>query len=108
MATKFRMHGKTPGGVPLCRSCLYGNYVKGDSLGREELYCDMLSGENNRRKWEAYECNQYSDRSKTDLPTMQKVAWILSSDAKSTGRIGFVAPGTEEHRKLIKKSWDDD
>jgi hypothetical protein len=45
------------------------------------------------------ECNEYRKRNTPSKYDMEKHAWLLKTDAKRT-TVGFVRPGTAEHRKL--------
>jgi len=45
------------------------------------------------------ECSKYRLKNAPDRYDLEKIAWILRTDPTRT-KVGFVLPGTAEHKKL--------
>jgi len=86
------VEGGTIGGVPICRTCRWAQYIRGASVGQEALHCARIEHGPNGMPFEAYECSQYSDKRRPSLETMNETAWILRTD-EFRKAIGFVSPG---------------
>jgi hypothetical protein len=47
------------------------------------------------------QCSDFSRRELVDRWDMEKIAWIVKTDSSGL-KVGFVAPGSEEHRKMTR------
>lgn len=99
---KFRgVQGGTPTGDPLCRTCIFGHYMKGARISDERLFCQTIQHFLGSEK---YECSQYADRRHASLDDMRRTAWYLRTD-EFHGSIGFVS--AREWRNLRRNADDD-
>jgi len=100
---KFRgVSGGTPKGIPLCRTCRQGMYIRGASESQELLYCNGIGGlESTPLPFEAYDCNEYDDKRLPSKSDMYQTAWILRTDPKQKGTLGFFSP--QQLRDLRKE-----
>jgi hypothetical protein len=99
LATRFKgvLDGEKE---PLCRTCQYAHYIKGNSISEIILECSARY-EPSTMPFEAVECSKYEDKRKPDRHTYEKIAWHINTDRK-TGTIGFLSPA--EWKKLSKEN----
>jgi hypothetical protein len=83
--------GTSPG-MPLCRSCSHGSYIRGVSLCDVILICTEFKRE---MRFEAYECMEYYDGKAARLFAMEEIAWKLNVDKRGRS-VGFTPPDKEE------------
>jgi hypothetical protein len=93
MAMTINIKYGTRGGKPfLCRSCSNCIFAQGEGDSEEFMRCWQFDAP---IKTKIVECTSYNSRAKTNLRTMQEVAWIIET---KRGRVaGFTSP--EEFRK---------
>ena len=86
-------------GDTLCRSCDHSFIRIQDG---EEIFRCMLSHGYavSRIEGRVSECNKYEKRDALSKYDLEKQAWIIQIGA-SGEKIGFVRPGTREHKRLI-------
>lgn len=88
----------------LCTSCISSVVIQGDSeavyVHCNELY-EML--------WvpqPVLKCSKYRDKNFEHRDKLEEIAFILNPNKRTIGFMGtsFVAPGTDEHKKLTGNS----
>ena len=79
----------------LCETCKWSQCMRDDSdlLRVYCSYAERMVG------FPVVECSRYYDAAKPDISQYEKTAWIIVPKPDSS-RIGFVRPGTAEHRRV--------
>jgi hypothetical protein len=83
----------------LCKTCRLALRIKGPRQDDEITICGHY-GNQVPVPFTVVECNCWDDRTKADVHTMARMAWVVSSDKKG-GKIGFLSP-SERREKGIK------
>lgn len=55
------------------------------------------SGSDVELREEMYECSQYNDKRRATLAQMEEIGWVLHSDTRKGGTVGFIS--AKEWRK---------
>jgi hypothetical protein len=102
------VRGGTIGGIPLCRTCRNATYIQGLAESQRLLFCSEYSGFDNKSPmpFEAYECSEYNDKRLPSRSDMNDVAWILRTNPKQKGTLGFFSP--QQLKEFRKKDLIDD
>ena len=88
----------------LCESC-NASVIMQDDTGRVRVYCTNLTGGRQQLNIRVVRCNSYHKAAETSLRDMEKVAWVVRTDANKV--IGF-RPQTEEERRKSGRIFIDD
>lgn len=88
------------GPTTLCTSCARSVVIDNGTEARK-IYCRALSDHWGPVQMEGpvYECSTYQNAKETSLYDMEKIAWII--EVSKSRPIGFLKPGTDEHRKAL-------
>jgi hypothetical protein len=78
--------------VDLCRTCRYATLVEGSTATQRINRCSCLGA---RVPFPVTSCNEWQDRSATDLWDMKQIAWVV--EVKGSRPIGFLNP--DQRRK---------
>jgi len=83
-------------------------YIQGASESERLLICGEFSGFDNKRPmpFEAYECSEYDDKRLPSKRSMENTAWILRTNPKQKGTLGFFSPA--QLKEFRKKDLIDD
>lgn len=80
----------------LCFGCRWVQRILVHERNQPEVVCGRLD---QRIRGTVAECSMYLARGGMTLTEMERAAWILKGGVK----IGFVRPGSKEHRELRDK-----
>ena len=86
----------------LCTSCQWGHVIRGHN-GEIVIRCQEIGGKAGRMRFAVHSCTEYEDRSQPKLRDYENMAWLLRTDSLRK-KVGFVAPGTGEHRKILAET----
>lgn len=90
--------GTISGNQPsLCRSCRNSLIRQGAAESQTEIFCTATYPDR-RLSFEVYECTEYDKRSDPQMKRMEDVAWILRTNPKQKGQLGFYSP--QDMKKL--------
>lgn len=78
----------------LCGSCDRATVTR--YIGGLRIFCNAWEREMTSK---VIECSKYRLKNAPDRYDLEKIAWILRTDPTRT-KVGFVLPGTAEHKKL--------
>lgn len=81
----------------LCASCENGSFIK-DDQNEIRIHCSEYG---RWIKFKVRECSDYEIKGTLPLYALQDMAWYIDPNKKNG--IGFVPPGTEEHRQIKNK-----
>jgi len=97
-------------GVPLCRTCRNATYIQGHAESQRMLYCAQVSGFDSKSPmpFEAYECSEYEDKRLPSKRDMEDTAWILRTNPKQKGTLGFFSPSQLRELRREKLIGDDE
>jgi hypothetical protein len=81
----------------LCDTCSSCVFIEGE--GSQAIrHCEQV---NRDIRFSVEACSGYNDRTATPLWEMKQTAWIIVPSETSPAKIGFVRPGTDEHKKAL-------
>lgn len=83
----------------LCGSCRNGSFVR-NSRDATTFDCERFR---HIPPGEIEHCTAYSDKAQMTEYQMKEIGWILTTDPVSK-QIGFVRPGTKEHKDEVRKT----
>ena len=84
--------GTVSGSQPsLCRSCRNACIRQGAAESQFQIICQATYPDR-ELKFEVYECTEYDKRSDPEMKRMEDVAWILRTNPKQKGQLGFFSP----------------
>ena len=108
MGTYKGVRGGTIGGIPLCRTCRNATYIQGAAESQRLLMCGEFSGYDDKKPmpFEAYECSVYEDKRLPSKRDLEDTAWILRTNPKQKGTLGFFSP--QQLRELRREKLIDD
>jgi hypothetical protein len=95
--------GTLGSGKSLCRTCRWATIIQGAAASETIVYCKEISYDK-PIPFEAYECNEYDDKRLASKVEMESLAWILRTDPKQKGHLGFVSP--KQRREELGDNWD--
>ena len=90
----------TKSGETLCKTCSHSLKMRGRAEGQERSFCLASFEISIVLDWEPIECSSYHETGKPTVHDFSKIAWVISVD-EPKNKMGFIKPGTAEHRKLI-------
>ena len=68
--------------------------------GEIVIRCQEIGGRDSRLRFAVHSCTEYESRNEPKLRDYESMAWLLRTDSLRK-KVGFVAPGTKEHRKVL-------
>lgn len=99
------VRGGTISGDPLCRTCRNSIRLQGSAVGEIAIFCTEISYMTQKQlPFEAYECPKYEDMRRDSKDKMEQLAWLLRTDPKQKGQLGFVSP--KERKKELSDDWE--
>ena len=104
---RLKIQGGTAehGEPSLCHTCHFATIVQGTRLDDQIVECMRLS-ERSRIRFHVTACSAYSDRRRTSIRDMEKIAWVLRSDAQRK-QVGFVpASQLRPRERHVLDDWD--
>ncbi len=82
----------------ICVGCRYGQIMRSNETTEVAIWCHELD---RRLHFRVSECSKFHRQGANDRWEMEKMAWIIKTDPTSGKKLGFVRPGTAEHKKMI-------
>ncbi len=91
MRLRMKVHEGANRGI--CRSCKHA-HIMSDERGRQEVYCNAMTGEPIEIRRVIVECNQYQKFNDMTEWEAKQQGWVL--EVKGARVIGFRKPGEDE------------